>query len=467
MERDPLRLLSPNSSSSGIQVPIPVLWTTWKGSEVLSVENLIASPFSPSRKAHFLGRLQPLRIGFLYLMSGFGGSLLSALFIQYGISVGASGALFGLLGSMLSDLTSNWTMYVNKLAALLTLLFIIIINLAVGILPHVDNFAHIGGFVSGFLLGLLFFIHPQFKWLTQQNAPPGRVTTPVKSKHKTYQYVLWVLSLILLIVGFIFLVFALYQYMQAFSDRSHVFYRYTLGLVTLFRGVNVNNHCSWCHYLSCVTTSKWNCKSQNIYCLIICCTFLHILTSALIFDRHKWLLINMIMVAFRRSSLACRLEIASATYFVSTITWFCTDILFFICIYAQILQLSQIGNRLNLTQLLKSRCFNGLGPWRTESAKQLVPVVEYLDLLYLQLSYATFSKATNRVSSANLTGVGSFEFVYEGVLYTDNRAQLVLVAMKAFNLLRHGASKSFIAEYEALRNIKHRNLVKEHRHQIA
>ena len=47
-------------------------------------------------------------------MSGYGGSLLSALFIQYGISVGASGALFGLLGSMLSELISNWTMYVNK-----------------------------------------------------------------------------------------------------------------------------------------------------------------------------------------------------------------------------------------------------------------------------------------------------------------------------------------------------------------
>ena len=88
-----------------------------------------------------------------------------------------------------------------QLAALLTLLFIIIINLAVGILPHVDNFAHIGGFVSLFLLGFLFLIRPQFKWLTQRNAPPGRVSTPVKSKHKTYQYVLWVLSLILLIVG--------------------------------------------------------------------------------------------------------------------------------------------------------------------------------------------------------------------------------------------------------------------------
>ncbi|RXH84606.1 hypothetical protein DVH24_032890 [Malus domestica] len=77
-------------------------------------------------------------------------------------------------GSMLSELTSNWTMYVNNHCLL--------------------------SFSSSYL-GFLFLICPQFKWLTQQNAPLGRVTTPVKSKHKTCQYVLWVLSLILLIVG--------------------------------------------------------------------------------------------------------------------------------------------------------------------------------------------------------------------------------------------------------------------------
>jgi hypothetical protein len=84
-----------------------------------------------------------------------------------------------------------------QFAALLTLLVIIIINLAVGILPHVDNFAHIGGFLSGFLLGFVFLIRPQFGWVSQRNAPSGYI----KSKHKAYQYVLWVLSLILLIAG--------------------------------------------------------------------------------------------------------------------------------------------------------------------------------------------------------------------------------------------------------------------------
>lgn len=54
------------------------------------------------------------RIGLLYTISGFGGSLMSALFIKSSISVGASGALFGLLGGMLSELLTNWTIYTNK-----------------------------------------------------------------------------------------------------------------------------------------------------------------------------------------------------------------------------------------------------------------------------------------------------------------------------------------------------------------
>lgn len=55
-----------------------------------------------------------VRIGLLYIIAGLGGSLFSALFIKSNISVGASGALFGLLGSMLSELIINWTIYANK-----------------------------------------------------------------------------------------------------------------------------------------------------------------------------------------------------------------------------------------------------------------------------------------------------------------------------------------------------------------
>lgn len=180
-----------------------------------------------------------LRIGPLYVISGFGGSLLSALFIESTISVGASGALFGLLGAMLSELITNWTIYANKLAALLTLVFIIVINLAVGLLPHVDNFAHIGGFVTGFLLGFILLIRPQFGYVSQKTAPLGYNTGSAKKpKYKVYQYLLWILSAILLILWF------------------------TAGLILLFKGINAMKHCSWCHYLSCIPTSKWNCNAK-------------------------------------------------------------------------------------------------------------------------------------------------------------------------------------------------------------
>jgi hypothetical protein len=59
-------------------------------------------------------RFLAVRIGIIYLVSGVGGSVLSSLFIRNTISVGASGALFGLLGAMLSELFTNWTIYSNK-----------------------------------------------------------------------------------------------------------------------------------------------------------------------------------------------------------------------------------------------------------------------------------------------------------------------------------------------------------------
>lgn len=54
-----------------------------------------------------------VRIGVLYISSGIGGSILSSLFVRTTVSVGASGAIFGLLGGMLSELLTNWTIYAN------------------------------------------------------------------------------------------------------------------------------------------------------------------------------------------------------------------------------------------------------------------------------------------------------------------------------------------------------------------
>ena len=74
----------------------------------------------------------------------------------------------------------------------------------------------------------------------------------------------------------------------------------------------------------------------------------------------------------------------------------------------------------------------------------------------MNVSYQSLLNATDGFSFANLIGVGSFGSVYKGILDHYKHP----VAIKVLNLGRHGASKSFKAECEALRNIRHRNLVK-------
>ncbi|KAJ0759251.1 putative peptidase S54, rhomboid, Rhomboid-like superfamily [Helianthus annuus] len=205
-----------------------------------------------------------IRIGLLYVISGFGGSLLSALFLQSNISVGASGAVFGLLGGMLSELITNWTIYANKMAALFTLVIIIVINLAVGILPHVDNFAHLGGFSSGFLLGFVFLMRPQFGWVSQRYTSSYSRVGP-RPKYKTYQLVLWLISLILVVAGCLTLAHCLCNLL--FCPQLRLLWQMIAGLVSLLRGVNLNDYCSWCHYMSCVPTSRWSCDTNPVSCL--------------------------------------------------------------------------------------------------------------------------------------------------------------------------------------------------------
>ncbi|KAI3464360.1 hypothetical protein Pfo_021023 [Paulownia fortunei] len=75
---------------------------------------------------------------------------------------------------------------------------------------------------------------------------------------------------------------------------------------------------------------------------------------------------------------------------------------------------------------------------------------------FMRLSYADLLKATGGFLEANLIGAGRFGSVYKGIL-DDGKT---MVAVKVLNLHTKGASKSFMAECNALRGIRHRNLVK-------
>ncbi|XP_058210569.1 receptor kinase-like protein Xa21 [Rhododendron vialii] len=84
------------------------------------------------------------------------------------------------------------------------------------------------------------------------------------------------------------------------------------------------------------------------------------------------------------------------------------------------------------------------------------PTISLLKDPFLKASYGELLKATEGFSSTNLLGFGSFGRVYKGVI--EQNGELV-VAVKVLDLQTRGAIKSFMAECEALRNIRHRNLV--------
>ena len=97
----------------------------------------------------FYGKLKYL---FIFLFSGVCGSLLSVTFSgNQSVSVGASGAIFGLLGSI-GYFGYHYRVYLGNVLKS-QILPIIGINLLIGFtFSGIDNFAHIGGLVGGYLL---------------------------------------------------------------------------------------------------------------------------------------------------------------------------------------------------------------------------------------------------------------------------------------------------------------------------
>ncbi len=86
----------------------------------------------------------------IYLLSAIAASLLSIAMHDV-FSIGASGALFGLLGSLLYFGYHYRVYFGNVLIG--KIIPVIILNLGIGFMvPNIDNFAHIGGLIGGFLV---------------------------------------------------------------------------------------------------------------------------------------------------------------------------------------------------------------------------------------------------------------------------------------------------------------------------
>lgn len=90
----------------------------------------------------------------VYVISGIAGNVLSAIFIPNAISVGASGALFGLWGMAIIDLIWNIKKTSRPCCMITYMIVSLLASLGLGLLPFVDNFAHIGGFIWGTLISI-------------------------------------------------------------------------------------------------------------------------------------------------------------------------------------------------------------------------------------------------------------------------------------------------------------------------
>jgi len=162
------------------------------------------------------------RIAPIYILCGIFGNITSCIFLPTQVQVGASGSLFGFLGVLLSDLIQNWTLLQSPIKNLLSLMFTILISLAIGLLPGVDNFAHLGGFTMGIVTGFIFL----------PNLSYGKCQARWR---------------ICVVCTFIPLAIALF----------------TVGFVLFYSNVDSSEWCSWCYYLSCAPILNW-CDSQAV-----------------------------------------------------------------------------------------------------------------------------------------------------------------------------------------------------------
>jgi len=161
-------------------------------------------------------------VGYIFLISGFMGVVVGAIFAPSTVGVGASGGVFGFFGAAWADLIQNWSLYSpSAWTTVRQLFFATVLNLMFGLLPFLDNYAHIGGFFSGIVCGLGVLVANRYTRSGQR-----------KSK-KTYQGCLQLLSIIL--TPFMIVV----------------------GLFVLFNVVGKGNlaseWCPWCGYLTCVS----------------------------------------------------------------------------------------------------------------------------------------------------------------------------------------------------------------------
>lgn len=108
------------------------------------------------------GTFGTLRFALVYFVAGLAGSVASyALTPNPQIpSIGASGALFGVIGALIPFMYLNKDVLSGARQRIMSIAQVIGINLLIGLAPGIDNWGHIGGLLGG--LAVAFFATPRY-----------------------------------------------------------------------------------------------------------------------------------------------------------------------------------------------------------------------------------------------------------------------------------------------------------------
>ncbi|KAL2399130.1 putative rhomboid protein [Exophiala dermatitidis] len=216
-----------------------------------------------------------IRFALVYFSSGIFGFVLGGNFAASAIaSTGASGCLFGVLALTLLDLIYGWNERRSPVRELMWILVDVLISFVLGLLPGLDNFSHIGGFLMGLAMGICILHSPNI--LRKRNGEVGAApyrnvgsepdisnpknpmlaasmstTAPADvsafTKHplgffKARKPLWW--------AWWLFRAGALIGVLVAFVVLLNNFYKY-------------HDTCSWCKYLSCLPIKNW-CDIGNL-----------------------------------------------------------------------------------------------------------------------------------------------------------------------------------------------------------
>jgi len=129
----------------------------------------------------FVGFLLEPKIGSIkllaaYLFTGITASLASVYRHELLVSVGASGAIFGLFGVFIALLSTNFVPKSERSGLLKSMLFFVGYNLLAGARPGIDNAAHVGGLMGGLVMGYLLL--PGLKYPQSMLAKLFSITVP-------------------------------------------------------------------------------------------------------------------------------------------------------------------------------------------------------------------------------------------------------------------------------------------------